>query len=632
MVLFHAMTCLWVASVFPLFLATEGLRRTSRRPSVMDVPNEYPASPACLIGAGFGIKRGCQYPQAMQPLPTCEGSSRPEPTKEPKPTQKPQPTTSLGFPSTSFDPGFGPIPTTDRACVLETSDESVSGYLRDVRSTSDFSSLVRSVSEVEGGGIGWSVSASFSYMKRSQVSERSIAFFIGASARSHTRTIQDPIAMKLTPTAKALLQENPREFIELYGLRYIHGISYGGSFLGSVTLNSIETKDEKDVQACANFSATGGLFSASGSTEFQNTVSQYNLDISTFINAQWVGGHNIVQDYRTPETLNNMFQQWDSSWRLNPAPKLITTRRWIDSEEVQEIVKAMSDEDKELFYADDVTKAIQTEISKEVAQVTLTQTSVNLALVWKEVEADQSTKSCLTQLSNDLTAKLITVSLLDDSSVLNIQERWLLMDYSWFQAGELHNRYLQCVKDVKLRPEVRMAYTNCDTVRGRDLMYLDRHVVQCNSGESLGSFRLTSSGCSSNLMRFEYACLTYSGWDSRQGTVGYTPCNEGAYLTLEYMDRHNVSCNQGYALGSWQLTRSGCGNKDVRFRYACDRTQLESRTTKYTLCQEVYTRSIDHFEAHHMDCGSDVLTGFRMTVEGCAIPDQRVEYTCSRPS
>merc|ERR1719330_1266439 len=114
--------------------------------------------------------------------------------------------------------------------------------------------------------------------------------------------------------------QDPQQFISRHGLRYVHTITYGGSFLGSVTLNSKETVSDRDIGAFADFSVNTGLFTVGGSTDFQEALSQSNLNVSLFINAQWTGGSGIRQDYHSPETLNNMFQDWDGSWRANPAP------------------------------------------------------------------------------------------------------------------------------------------------------------------------------------------------------------------------------------------------------------------------------------------------------------------------
>lgn len=409
------MNNLRLAIMLPLLLATAGSRSQPRLTSAGHA-NEHPATSACLLGSGFDLQRGCQYPEAMQPVPKCENANF------------------------------------DQACDQVSNAERVRGYMRDVRSSSDYSSLTRSVTEAEGGGFGVSVSASFAYMKRSQVSEKSLAFFIGANGRTQTRTIQRPVALNLTSAAKDLLKRDPRQFITRHGLRYIHSITYGGSFLGSVTLNSRQTTDDRDVQACASLSVNKGFFSASGSTEFQNTISQQNLNVDVKVDAEWVGGSGIKADFRSPETLNKMFTNWNSAWRANSVPLTVTTRRWTDSADVQSIVNSMPEEDQALFDSPDITFGIRREISEEHAKIALVDTSVRKALAWKEIQGDRATESCLKSLLRKVTAKLMRINLLDDSKVLIIQHDWLTGDYSWFEADSMHDGYLDCVKNVQPDP------------------------------------------------------------------------------------------------------------------------------------------------------------------------------------
>merc|ERR1740129_1019096 len=261
----------------------------------------------------------------------------------------------------------------------------------------------------------------------------------------------------LTSAAKDILQTNPREFIARHGLRYIHSITYGGSFLGSVTLNSKQTVDDSDIDVMAEFSVTGGekdekdgVFSVDGSAKFQRTLSKQNLNISVFINAQWGGGSNIPQDYESPATLYAMFKAWEGSWRANPSPITVITRRWTDSTEVQGIINSMSAADKELFNVPDVTPAMSREIGEEGAQVAMTDSSLRKAMNWKEVQGDQTTLSCLNGLSRDVSAQLMRIDLLNDNDVLMIQQQWLSGDYSWFVAGSLKERYMRCVEGVKV--------------------------------------------------------------------------------------------------------------------------------------------------------------------------------------
>ena len=58
---------------------------------------------------------------------------------------------------------------------------------------------------------------------------------------------------------------------------------------------------------------------------------------AVFMSADWRGGP-VTQDYGSPENLGGMFRSWDSTLRQNPAPLTLMTRRWIDLEDVQEVV------------------------------------------------------------------------------------------------------------------------------------------------------------------------------------------------------------------------------------------------------------------------------------------------------
>merc|ERR1719422_1732102 len=215
---------------------------------------EHPASMTCFLGSGFGIQKGCQYVPALATIPSCDTAGSGE------------------------------------ACYRDTNTEVARGYSRDVRTSFEYSSMTESITEAEGGGFGISVSASFSYMRRSQVSEKATAFFIGASGRTRIRTLDNPGALKLTDTAKQLLRANPALFLQFYSSTFVHTLTYGGSFLGSVTVNSKETSDDRDIQAFAGFSVNRGIFDVGGNSSFQNTINEKTGKVSIFMNADWKGG------------------------------------------------------------------------------------------------------------------------------------------------------------------------------------------------------------------------------------------------------------------------------------------------------------------------------------------------------
>merc|ERR1719464_1787257 len=231
-----------------------------REPDTASTVAEHPASLSCFLGSGFGIQKGCQYVPALVNIPSCDTAGSGE------------------------------------ACYRDTSTEAVRGYSRDVRTSFEYSSMTESITEAEGGGFGISVSASFSYMRRSQVSEKAAAFFIGASGRTRVRTLDNPGALKLTSTAKQLLTANASLFLQFYSSTFVHTMTYGGSFLGSVTVNSKETSDDRDINAFAGFSVNKGIFSASGNSSFQNTINEKTGKVEIFMSADWKGGQ-VQQDY-----------------------------------------------------------------------------------------------------------------------------------------------------------------------------------------------------------------------------------------------------------------------------------------------------------------------------------------------
>merc|ERR1719422_359151 len=393
-------------------------------PEAASTVAEHPASLTCFLGSGFGIQKGCQYVPALQNIPSCDTAASGE------------------------------------ACYRDTPTESVRGYSRDVRTSFDYSSLTESVTEAEGGGYGISVSASFSYMKRSQVSEKSTAFFIGSSGRTSVRTLDNPGALKLTSTAKQLLRTNASLFLQFYSSTFVHTLTYGGSFLGSVTVNSKETSDDRDIQAFAGFSVNKGVFSAGGNSSFQNTINEKTGRIEVFISADWKGGQ-VQQDYSAPEKMGDMFRSWDATWRTSPAPLTLVTRRWIDLVEVQEVVFGLPPDQMMMFFTESISPIIQKRISVENSAIMKVESSTRQALSWLAAKNDATMRSCLENLRDDIQRKRIGIDGMDDSQVLAIQAQFLNSDLSWFESATFESRYTSCVGSAD---KVCDGYThNCNT-------------------------------------------------------------------------------------------------------------------------------------------------------------------------
>jgi len=411
----------------------------------------------CFLGSGFGIQKACQYVPALQQIESCDVA------------------------------GSGD------ACYTDTNTEVARGYSRDVRTSYEYSSMTESITEAEGGGYGISVSASFSYMKRSQVSEKATAFFIGASGRTSTRSLNNPQNLKLTSTAKMLLRANSSMFLQFYSATFVHTLTYGGSFLGSVTINSKETSDDRDIGAFASFSVNKGIFSASGNTSFKNTINEKTGKVSVYMSADWKGGQ-VQQDYGSPEKLGDMFRSWDATWRQSPAPLSLVTRRWIDLVEVQEVVFGLPPDQMMMFFVDSISPIIQKKISVENAAIMKVESSVRQALSWLATASDATLRSCLENLRDDIQRKRIGIDAMDDSQVLAIQAQFQNSDLSWFESGDYETRYTGCVGDADKVCDGRTHFCQTWQVLSRDprVDWCLRNPSCTGSGSSPSSALLSS--------------------------------------------------------------------------------------------------------------------------------------------
>jgi hypothetical protein len=119
-------------------------------------------------------------------------------------------------------------------------------------------------------------------------------------------------------------------------------------------------------------------------------------------------------------------------------------------------------------------------------------------------------------------------------------------------------------------------------MKGQTLEYLDRHSMDCGSAKLLGSFKVTDSGCSGNNMRFEYTCIDVGSYHGAVASRS-TGCSEMKFQKLQNLDRHNVQCNTGEALVSFRVTDSGCGGNDMKVAFECVTTPTPSPTPSPTL-------------------------------------------------
>jgi hypothetical protein len=263
-------------------------------------------APACVfILSGYDLKKGCKSP-AIEIPPKCSSLSN-----------------------------------SDAACIqVKDVSAGVTTYTRQVQDHSDFSSLLNSVTTAEGGGFGVTVSTGVSVATTSQMSESSIAFYIGASELVREEEIFNPGKLQLTGPALSKLQSDPLGFLTEYGPHYAFKVTSGGSFMGYFTLTEKESSSMTDVNVFASFTESI-FFEAKASESFQDKVSSSSSHIKQVSGVTFKGG-SATTNTSSPASLGNMFNEWERNMRSDPKAVKMTLRSWLDVEQVQAVVNQAS--------------------------------------------------------------------------------------------------------------------------------------------------------------------------------------------------------------------------------------------------------------------------------------------------
>ena len=345
------------------------------------------AAPTCFAGAGFDVKVGCSKASVLaESLLPCENEQDPGPCLE-------------TFPSTEEQ-----------------------AYTRNVVNVQEYNSMMSTAVSAEGGGFGYHVSTSVSYMTQSETTDRSVSFFIGQAGTTSTTSIRGVNQLKASPAALELLQqcESPTNcsFVQLYGMHYIDQIVFGRSFLGSYTMWDHSTSKSSALSVMASFSANEVFFSASVSASFQDSHSQYSHTLNTIANAKWLGGEGIVLNSSSPAGMYQTYLKWNATSAAHPAPMKMTFRNWIDLHEVQAIVNTKSAEVQMLFNPQQIADATTTKITEEFGHTKYADSAVNHALQWACGTDDDNFHTALKDLSNKITTHLTRLQTLDEAGIL----------------------------------------------------------------------------------------------------------------------------------------------------------------------------------------------------------------------
>jgi hypothetical protein len=167
--------------------------------------------------------------------------------------------------------GSGTAPAFKQTPTKENSILEARKHLAEISTSYDYERAIRATAEAEGKGVGGAASASVSYLQRQVSGQTSLTFLDGVTVRTKRELIDDQSNWELNDTARKLLKANPEKLLKDYGTHFVGGIIYGGSYMGTVT---IETRSSTPVEELA--AALGGTYKGaaevSGSASFASEL------------------------------------------------------------------------------------------------------------------------------------------------------------------------------------------------------------------------------------------------------------------------------------------------------------------------------------------------------------------------
>lgn len=164
--------------------------------------------------------------------------------------------------------------------------------------------------------------------------------------------------------------------------------------------------------------------------------------------------------------------------------------------------------------------------------------------------------------------------------------------------------------------------TNWNDEDGGNMIYLDRHDVNCPKGAALSRVHLARDG--RGKYRYEYSCT--SGQNFGNPVPSRTDANDWGGGNTIFLDRHNSECKPGQAMSRYHLSRPA-GNK-VQYEYNCtsvpDLVKCSDRNTPWN--DEGRGNAI-YLDRHDISCPADNLIS-KMHLVRDGRGKYRYDYRC----
>ena len=141
----------------------------------------------------------------------------------------------------------------------------------------------------------------------------------------------------------------------------------------------------------------------------------------------------------------------------------------------------------------------------------------------------------------------------------------LLHSFKLDKCGGNNMKYTYRCEDVPQGlGSCRTIETGKSKVKGKKIEYLDRFNTRCRDNEALSTMRMKSDG---DKLWYKSTCCQISTGENFVGcATKYTGWNEGEGKQNQYLDRHNVNCPNGEVMKGFQIERSG---KNIRYNFEC---------------------------------------------------------------
>lgn len=166
--------------------------------------------------------------------------------------------------------------------------------------------------------------------------------------------------------------------------------------------------------------------------------------------------------------------------------------------------------------------------------------------------------------------------------------------------------------------EVFRAKTPWSVTSGGEIIYLDRHSVNCKNG-AMSWFRLFRENVGNggtDRIQYKASCLKSKALKLKSFENKHTNFNitEEHNRSVNYLDRHHVKCDEGTVLQQFKLQRNSKGDK-IRYDYRCVKANIICCSDDTSKLQKMGERNVFYLDRQSTGVeNSDdrVLQSFRL--------------------